>query len=65
MMGDHTVLGLFLDLVPYYAVPIIFYGLGLFVCIMQAFRFYNAQHDSTFLWQLHTITNTGAALSGD
>jgi F-type H+-transporting ATPase subunit a len=39
MMGDHTVLGLFLDLVPYYAVPIIFYGLGLFVCIMQAFVF--------------------------
>lgn len=39
MMGDHTVLGLFLDLAPYYGLPIIFYGLGLFVCFMQAFVF--------------------------
>lgn len=38
MMGDHTVLGIFLDLVPY-GVPVIFYGLGIFVCFMQAFVF--------------------------
>lgn len=38
MMGDHTVLGIFLSLVPY-LVPVIFYGLGLFVCFMQAFVF--------------------------
>jgi F-type H+-transporting ATPase subunit a len=39
MVGDHTVLGLFLDLAPYYLVPVIFYALGLFVCFMQAFVF--------------------------
>lgn len=39
MFGDHTVLGLFLDLAPYYGLPVIFYGLGLFVCFMQAFVF--------------------------
>lgn len=39
MMGDHTVLGLFLDLAPYYGLPVAFYGLGLFVCFMQAFVF--------------------------
>lgn len=39
MVGDHTVLGLFLDLAPYGLIPIIFYGLGLFVCFMQAFVF--------------------------
>lgn len=38
MMGDHTVLSIFLDLVPY-VVPVIFYGLGVFVCFMQAFVF--------------------------
>ena len=38
MVGDHTVLGIFLDLVPY-GVPVIFYFLGIFVCIMQAFVF--------------------------
>jgi len=38
MMGDHTVLGIFLDLVPY-GVPVIFYFLGMFVCFMQAFVF--------------------------
>ena len=38
MMGDHTVLGIFLDLVPY-GVPMIFYSLGIFVCFMQAFVF--------------------------
>ncbi|MDB2425985.1 F0F1 ATP synthase subunit A [bacterium] len=38
MMGDHTVLGIFLDLVPY-VLPVIFYALGMFVCFMQAFVF--------------------------
>jgi F-type H+-transporting ATPase subunit a len=39
MTGDHTVLGIFLGLTPYYGVPVIFYGIGLFVCTMQAFVF--------------------------
>lgn len=38
MMGDHVVVGTFLDLVPY-IVPIPFYVLGLFVCFVQAFVF--------------------------
>jgi F-type H+-transporting ATPase subunit a len=38
MAGDHTVLGIFLDLVPI-GVPVFFLGLGLFVCFMQAFIF--------------------------
>ncbi len=38
MMGDHTVLSIFLDLTPY-VVPVIFYFLGFFVCTMQAFIF--------------------------
>jgi len=38
MLGDHTVLGVFLDLVPI-AVPIPFYLLGIFVCFIQAFVF--------------------------
>ena len=38
MMGDHTVLGIFLVLVPY-GVPVIFYLLGMFVSTMQAFVF--------------------------
>lgn len=38
MMGDHTVLLVFLDLAPY-VVPIVFYALGAFVCSMQAFVF--------------------------
>jgi F-type H+-transporting ATPase subunit a len=38
MLGDHTVLTIFSDLVPY-IVPIPFYILGLFVCFMQAFVF--------------------------
>lgn len=38
MMGDHTVLSVFLDLVPI-GVPIPFYILGLFVCFVQAFVF--------------------------
>lgn len=38
MVGDHTVLSIFLDLAPY-GVPVIFYGLGIFVSTMQAFVF--------------------------
>jgi F-type H+-transporting ATPase subunit a len=38
MTGDHTVLGIFLNLVPI-GVPIIFYVLGMFVCFVQAFVF--------------------------
>ncbi len=36
--GDHAVLGVFTDLVPF-GIPVIFYGLGLFVCIVQALVF--------------------------
>ena len=38
MVGDHTVLAIFLDLAPV-IVPVIFYFLGFFVCTMQAFIF--------------------------
>ncbi len=38
MMGDHTVLSVFLDLVPI-GVPIPFYMMGMFVCFVQAFVF--------------------------
>jgi len=38
MRGDHTVVGIFLDLVPLFA-PIPFYLLGIFVCFVQAFVF--------------------------
>ena len=38
MVGDHTVLSIFLDLAPI-IIPVIFYFLGLFVCTMQAFIF--------------------------
>jgi F-type H+-transporting ATPase subunit a len=38
IMGDHAVLGVFSSLVPY-ALPIIFYGLGVFVAFIQAFVF--------------------------
>lgn len=38
MRGDHTVLGIFLDLVPI-LLPIPFYILGIFVCFVQAFVF--------------------------
>lgn len=38
MIGDHTVLAVFLDLVPI-GVPIPFYIMGLFVCFVQAFVF--------------------------
>ncbi len=38
MIGDHTVLSVFTELVPI-GVPVVFYGLGLFVCLMQAFLF--------------------------
>ncbi len=38
MMGDHTVLSVFLDLVPI-GVPIPFYVMGIFVCFVQALVF--------------------------
>jgi F-type H+-transporting ATPase subunit a len=38
IMGDHVVLGIFSDLVPY-LLPVIFYGLGAFVAFIQAFVF--------------------------
>lgn len=43
MLGDHTVLGIFLDILPlelrFIPVAAIFYGLGTFVSFMQAFVF--------------------------
>jgi len=38
MMGDHIVLGLFLDMAPF-LIPVVFYFLGFFVCTLQAFVF--------------------------
>jgi F-type H+-transporting ATPase subunit a len=38
IMGDHVVLGIFNSLTPY-IVPVAFYGIGLFVCLIQAFVF--------------------------
>ena len=38
MMGDHTVLSSFVEMVPI-GVPVIFYFVGLFVCTIQAFVF--------------------------
>jgi F-type H+-transporting ATPase subunit a len=38
ILGDHIVLGIFTDLVPY-VVPVLFYGLGIFVSFLQAFVF--------------------------
>lgn len=38
MMGDHTVLSVFLDLVPI-GIPIPFYIMGLFICFVQALVF--------------------------
>lgn len=38
IMGDHVVLGVFSELVPY-LLPVIFYGLGVFVAFIQAFVF--------------------------
>jgi F-type H+-transporting ATPase subunit a len=38
IMGDHIVLGIFNDLTPY-LVPLAFYVIGLFVCLVQAFVF--------------------------
>ena len=41
-MGDHAVLGAFLNLAGQYyiyLVPVIFYGLGVFVSFIQAFVF--------------------------
>ena len=42
MTGDHAVVGAFLELLPapwVYFVPVVFYGLGLLVCFLQAFIF--------------------------
>ena len=38
IMGDHVVLGIFSQLVPW-LLPVVFYGLGLFVAFVQAFVF--------------------------
>ena len=38
IMGDHVVLGVFSDLVPL-VLPVVFYGLGIFVAFVQAFVF--------------------------
>lgn len=38
IMGDHIVLGVFSSLVPY-VLPVVFYGLGVFVAFIQAFVF--------------------------
>lgn len=38
MSGDHTVVGIFLDLVPI-LLPIPFYLMGIFICFVQAFVF--------------------------
>ncbi len=38
IMGDHIVLGIFNGLLPY-LIPVIFYGMGLFVALVQAFVF--------------------------
>ena len=38
IMGDHIVLGIFNDLTPY-VIPVIFYAIGLFVCMVQALVF--------------------------
>ena len=38
MMGDHIVIGIFLEMAPF-LIPVIFYFLGLFVCALQAFVF--------------------------
>lgn len=39
MIGDHQVLSTFLDMTGYIPVSIIFYGFGLFVCLIQAYVF--------------------------
>lgn len=38
LRGDHAVLSVFIDIAPYF-VPVIFYTLGLLVCLVQAFVF--------------------------
>ena len=38
IMGDHVVVGIFNSITPY-LIPTIFYGMGLFVCFLQAFVF--------------------------
>ena len=42
MTGDHSVIGVFLELLPVplvWFVPVVFYALGLMVCFIQAFVF--------------------------
>lgn len=39
MIGDHKVLSTFLDKTGYIPVSVIFYGFGLFVCLIQAYVF--------------------------
>lgn len=38
LSGDHAVLSIFLELVPF-GIPVVFYGLGLFVCMVQSLVF--------------------------
>ena len=56
MTGDHTVLSVFLDILPapfVYFVPIIFYTLGLLVCFVQAFVFTLLSMTYVMLAQAH------------
>ena len=39
MMADHTVMGIAVDMAGQFGVPLLAYGLGLFVCFIQAFVF--------------------------
>lgn len=39
MTADHLVLGSFVEMFGWIPVPVVFYGVGLFVCFMQAFIF--------------------------
>lgn len=39
MMADHTVMGIAVDMAGSFGVPLLAYGLGLFVCFIQAFVF--------------------------
>ena len=38
MFADHTVIGIFTDMT-YFLIPVLFYGLGFFVCLVQSFVF--------------------------
>lgn len=56
MTGDHTVLSVFLELLPspfVYFIPIIFYTLGLLVCFIQAFVFTLLSMTYVMLAQAH------------